>query len=439
MKYYLYLSCGIIFLWLLAACNPAPQMTATSLPIVATVSPTPKIVPPTPTLEKSNLSQSTPTTASPVETTTLILWEGLPAAQSEQLTADLQTFQAAYPHYRIELHHYNDSAEFATAVLVDQTPFDLVLAAPPLLNQLWLTKKVAPMADFFPASFINNFAGVTLQGASRNGELWGLSDTAGFQLLLFYNHDLVETPPTSMAELLAQAKTITETTGHAGLGFNSYDPLWLIPWLAPYNAWLTDETGQPTLNSLGMEAALTNYLAWQRAPGVLPSSNYDAIRKQFVQGQLAFMIDGDWAINELTQVNNLNWGVTPLPTLGASSQPAAPLVLARYWAISRQVKGRHAQAAAAFVTFITRSERQLACAKQFGQLPTQRAALNDRRLLDNPLLRPSVTQMLSGRGLLLGVEANLLLEAMRFPLAQALDGKLPVKAAIEAMQQNAAP
>jgi len=28
---------------------------------------------------------------------------------------------------------------------------------------------------------------------------------------------------------------------------------------------------------------------------------------------------------------------------------------------------------------------------------------------------------------------------MRFPLAQALDGKLPVKAAIEAMQQNAAP
>jgi maltose-binding protein MalE len=190
-----------------------------------------------------------------------------------------------------------------------------------------------------------------------------------------------------------------------------------------------------------MQEALALFKAWHDSPeGIAAMTSYDEMRSQFLAGNLAMIIDGDWAIGELARVARIDWGVAPLPDVvitGEGRQAAAPLVLARYWAVSRSTSGDRALAAASFLEYLTRPERQLDRATHFGLLPTRREALDDPMIVNDPVLRTSVEQMLAGRAVPLGVNADALLNSMREPLRQVLDGQVTPEQAAEMMQVNA--
>jgi ABC-type glycerol-3-phosphate transport system substrate-binding protein len=363
----------------------------------------------------------------------------LPELQAQQLVQDIEAFEKAFPEYSVDLQHYDGPEDFMTSLTAGQISFDIVLATPPLLGNLQSARQIAPVTEFFPPSFIDAFAAVALQGASRNGDIWGLPDTAGFHLLLFYNQDLVDAPPASTTDLVRMAKSLTGEA-RMGLGLNSYDPLWLAPWLVPFGGWLTDEAGQPTLQTPAMVEALGLYASWQTGDGPAAPQSYDEMRTGFVNGTTAMMIDGDWAIGELERVDKISWGVAPLPVVSEAeeSQPAAPLVLGRYWAINpTAASGDQALASTAFLEFVTRPERQLAWTQQFKLLPTRREALADPFIVNDPVLRASAGQMQAGRAVPLGTPINLMLDAMRTPLQGVIGGQLTPEEAAEMMQANA--
>jgi ABC-type glycerol-3-phosphate transport system substrate-binding protein len=130
--------------------------------------------------------------------------------------------------------------------------------------------------------------------------------------------------------------------------------------------------------------------------------------------------------------------VALLPDVGEAeqSQPAAPLVLARYWVISRSATSDRALASTAFLGYITHPERQLAWTIRFGLLPTRRKALDDLVIVNDSALRISAAQMLAGRTVPPGVNADVLLNAMREPLRGVIDGELTPQQATEMMQTN---
>jgi ABC-type glycerol-3-phosphate transport system substrate-binding protein len=371
----------------------------------------------------------------------------LPEGQAKALAEVAQSFEEEFPYFKITLHHYDNPKDFMTPLVTGETQFDVVLVSPALLGSLWAAEQIAPMSDFFAPNFMDSFAAVTLQGASRDGEVWGLPDTAGFHLLLFYNRDLVDAPPADteqfvkLAERPGQRGQGQEKDSRHILGVNSYDPLWVVPWLSAYGGWLTSEVDRPTLNTPAMQEALALFKAWHdSAEGIAAMTSYDEMRSQFLAGNLAMIIDGDWAIGELARVARIDWGVAPLPDVvitGEGRQAAAPLVLARYWAVSRSTSGDRALAAASFLEYLTRPERQLDRATHFGLLPTRREALDDPMIVNDPILRTSAEQMLAGRAVPLGVNADALLNSMREPLRQVLDGQVTPEQAAEMMQVNA--
>ena len=433
----LLLMVGLLFT-VMACVPPTPPPSPTPWPTATVV-----------TLASVEAATTPHATATPTRTpaptptpliTNILVWESLPEAQAQALAEDVESFQKEFPYFTVTLHHYESPENFMTPLMAGETHFDVVLASPVVLGSLWSAEQIAPMSDFFPPSFLDGFASVTLLGASRENEVWGLSDTAGFHLLLFYNRDLVDTPPPDTEELLELAEDLSQGGQVQGLGVNSYDPLWLVPWLSPYGGWLTNAAGRPTLDTAAMQQALTLYLGWQDRPeGIAPVATYDEVRTQFLAGNLAMVIDGDWAMGELARAAKINWGVAPLPGVveDGESQPAAPLVLARYWAVGRSATGDRALAAAAFLEFVTRPERQLDRAVRFGLLPTRREALDDPVIVNDSALRLSSAQMLAGRTVPLGTNADALLSAMREPLRQALDGELTPAEAAEMMQANA--
>ena len=420
--------------------TPWPTDTATPPPTTPTVRPTATATPiPTPTLA--------PPSPTP-KAITITIWDGLPEAQAEQLAADIGTFQAEFPQFTVLQRHYDSQEDFMTSLATGELEFDLVLASPVLLGSLWTTGQIAPMADFFSPSFLDGFDSVTLEGATHSEQLWGIPDTAGFHLLLFYNRDLIDTPPANTATLVELARTAQASPDRTpwGLGLNSYDPLWLVPWLAPSGGWLADEGGQPALDPAAVQAALELHLTWlgrlpnqgESVAAIAPLATYEEMRAHFLTGDLAMMIDGEWSIFELAQSEAINWGVARLPAVSieGETQPAAPLVLARYWSISRTINGDRALAAATFLEFITRPERQLAWTSQFGLLPTRRVALDNPLIGDNPALKASARQMRAGRMVSLGTNVNAILNQMRDPLRQAIDGDLTPAEAAELMQRS---
>jgi ABC-type glycerol-3-phosphate transport system substrate-binding protein len=220
------------------------------------------------------------------------------------------------------------------------------------------------------------------------------------------------------------------------LALNSYDPLWVVPWLWAYGGWLTDGDGVPTLDTPSMVNALTLYLSWQgRLTGVAPVTTYVEARELFGVGQAAMLFDGEWAIGELSQSEELNWGVAPLPVVGETGGPAAPLVAGRYWLVSGGLSEGERDAAYDFLTFVAAPERQLEWTARFGTLPTRLEALGDPAIQGDPVLSVSAQQMQAGRGLLLGVDANQLFDAMREPLRAVLEGDMVPEEAAGAMQE----
>ncbi len=120
-----------------------------------------------------------------------------------------------------------------------------------------------------------------------------------------------------------------------------------------------------------------------------------------------------------------------------AEQTPGPLILGRYWAVGAETSGPRAEAAIAFLEFITRPERQLTWTQTFGLLPSQRNALTDAQILTDPALRISARQLQTGRGAPLTTNLNRLLDAMRSPLAQMLAGTLTPAEAAALMQENA--
>jgi ABC-type glycerol-3-phosphate transport system substrate-binding protein len=421
----------------LAACRaPTPPPSPTPWPTTPLASQTPANRTPPPTLIEITPSRPLGPTLTPT-LNQIAIWVDLPPAQRQKLAEEVAAFQETYPQYGVTLHSYAGPEALLGRVDAD-AEIDVVLASPMLLNQLWAAEQLAPISDFLPAASIDEFAAATLSGARRDNTVWGLPDTAGFHLLLFYNQDLVESIPTDIDALAETAQALNQA-GHQALAVNSYDPLWVLPWLTPYGGRLTNAAGDPTLNSPAMIAALTLFQSWHQPPAAIaPLLTYEAARAEFLAGDVAMMIDGDWALETLPQTGNLAWEVAPLPSLGQAEEnrPAAPLILARYWAVRRAPQGDRALAVADFLEYITRPERQLAWTHTFGQLPTRREALKAPAIVNDPRLRLSAMQMQAGQPPPFGLDPNRLLDAMRQPLREMIDGGLTPTQAAQAMQAN---
>ncbi|UCC88839.1 MAG: extracellular solute-binding protein, partial [Anaerolineales bacterium] len=220
----------------LATPSPPPPTPPTQTP---TSSPTPA---PTPT--RLPLPTPTPTPVS----VRLVLWENLPPAQSSTLNADAGAFEAAYPNYTLDIQHYDEAQALLDAIVDERVEFHLALGNAFLASALQARDTLEPIDEGLPRELLESFAQPTLAGATRDGHLWGLPDTAGLHLLLFYNRDLVARPPANTEELHSLAESFT-SDGQWGLALNSYDPLWVVPWMWAYGGWLTNSDGKPELNT----------------------------------------------------------------------------------------------------------------------------------------------------------------------------------------------
>jgi len=371
------------------------------------------------------------------ESSHLVLWEGFDPAQGDWLKREIAAFQEAHPSITVEVLHYASSDELIERVRGEEAEFDLAIGHAALVESLWAEGLIRPVRDVFEGDFLDRFAQPSLEGVSRGEEIWGVPFSVGLHLLFYYNKELVEDPPQDTATLIQMAQELTSGERY-GLAMNYRDPLWLVPWLSGFGGWLVDEDGQPTLDTAAMVETLRFLHDLQFEYGFLPpEADYDLADGLFREGKAAMLVNGHWALTGYREMEDLEWGVAPLPTVTETGLAPSSLVMGQYFVLGTNVSGQELETAKTLVEYMTAGQRQLEWMRQFDTLPTNKAVLDDESIRSDPLWQASVAQMLAGRGASLGSNPTTLLEAMREPLEAVMADQLTPTEAARQMQERA--
>lgn len=249
------------------------------------------------------------------------------------------------------------------------------------LYELDGTELAAGQEDFLPAP---------LGSTKFNGKTYGVPQVTD-SLALMYNKAVLQQagvqPPKTWDELKAAAATIKSKTGKNGLYLNPAG-YYLLPFIYGEGGDLIDAQAKKiVVNAPPAVAGAKLAQGLIGAPGsVKPPATgaYDTMMADFKAGKVGMIIQGPWEVNNIKSaaafggLNNL--GIAPVPA--GSAKAGAPVGGHDYvvWSGMPQDK---AQAAIAFVKFMSSTESQAKLAEQLGLLPTRKSAYDK---VTNPVI-----------------------------------------------------
>ncbi|WP_428265440.1 extracellular solute-binding protein [Haliangium sp.] len=194
-------------------------------------------------------------------------------------------------------------------------------------------------------------------------------------LAILYREDVfagMDWPPETMDELVTTARGLTRD-GTYGLGLR-VDGYWFVPFLRAWGPGLLVEQEPGAAVRLGVEdpaatVVLERFAALFGADGITPPPsppdevNSDEIRR-FRAKSLVAVVNGPWAVAELTGGDTTGIGVAPLPEAPRGGH---------VWAVP--ACARHPEQGWALAAFLTEPARQAEWADRLGVIPTTRAGL----------------------------------------------------------------
>jgi multiple sugar transport system substrate-binding protein len=240
----------------------------------------------------------------------------------------------------------------------------------PLTPYLEDPAKTAADYDFadFPEGFLG---GALYPPGDPNAQLYGIP--ISFETyILFYNKDLVATPPPTFDELIAQAAKITADKGSQGIsgsvmrGIRSdtiMDTLSGVVWNSwgaadaptPYGMWFDGAWDKPRLTDPGVCGGLTNYgKLLATGPANKYAIDWPDANTLFSQGKAAFFIDASlfgpsYEDPNVSQVaGKVGYAVLPPVTAGGESFTGHWL-----WGLGIPKYSTHKDAAWYFIQWMT--------------------------------------------------------------------------------------
>lgn len=240
----------------------------------------------------------------------------------------------------VEVLNKDLTSLFKTASLAGKGP-DILLWANDVSGELALSGLIEPL-DELPF-LTENFLPVSLKAFKYKGRLYGYP-YAVESLALFYNKDLVKSPPESFEELEGLAIKINNPKNNIyGFLYDFKTFFFSFPILNASGGYIFGENENGLnpkdigINHQGFVDGLT-FLQRLNSSGIIPSSTDRGIAfENFKAGKLAFTIDGPWAIKDLDACK-INYGIAVLPKF--KNAIAKPFVGVHGFMIRRSSKNK---------------------------------------------------------------------------------------------------
>lgn len=300
----------------------------------------------------------------------LALWHGWTGAEADTLNNDvLPAWLAAHPDAPVEalaVPFDQLKAKYNTEAATGGGP-DLLIGPLDWVGELATSETIKALDDLIDPEILGNYLPATVEALTYDGALYGMPES--FETVaLYYNKDLVPTPPTTTAELDALAAEMPGGTYGFALLSNFYHP---AGYLFGYGAQLFDAENNSTLNSPETVAFLKWIQGTTTKPGYFQQPDDAAITSLFKEGKTAMVINGPWALGDYTSALGADKvGVAPLPAISdAGDAPAKPFLGVKHIMLNANADDEQSTLAATFMTWFTGSESVAFLAEKAGHLP----------------------------------------------------------------------
>jgi len=341
----------------------------------------------------SNGNPSASESVDPASLTADLTWWDTsdPTNEAPAFKALITKFNKTYPNVHINYQ----SVPFGDAQNKFKTAAEAGSGAPDILRA-----EVAWVSDFAASGYLyaldgtplledNNFLETPLSSDVYDGKTYGVpqvTDTLG----LMYNKKLfdkagITAPPSTWDEVTADAKLLKDKAGVDGIYVNN-GGYFLLPFIYGEGGDLVDTDNKTiTVNSAENVAGITTAQDLIKSgAAVKPDANdsYGTMMTLFKEGKVGMIINGPWEVANITSDPKFggfdNLGIAPVP---AGSAGAGAPVGGHNYAIYSGMDQSKADAAIAFVKFMSSADSEAFIADQLGLLPGNADAYD--QLADN--------------------------------------------------------
>ncbi len=354
----------------------------------------------TTTTQAATTTTAAPTTTEATTTTTealtpLVVWaDDKFAPIIEQISAPF-TDETGVP-VEVTLIDYQDMREqIVTAAPAGEGP-DIFIGGHDWLGEMVESGIAAPI-DLGAKS--SNFTDVSKNALNWGGTQYAMP-YAQEAIALYYNADLIETPPATVEELTASCDELGDAISNCwgvqggGAAADAYHNFPFVSVFGGYIFGFDPATGFDTADiGLNSEGAIKGITLMEDlvAGGYIDPIDEDDAKQLFLDGQEAYFMSGPWWLNTWNEAG-INYGVTVLPT--ADGSPMGPFVGVRGFYLSEFGESK-AIAAEFLLNYIATDETMLALHEADPRGPAWIPTLE--AVADDPTIAPFAESATNGQ------------------------------------------
>ncbi len=340
--------------------------------------------------------------------TTITYWQYDFESKIKTIDRLIEEFEAQNPDIQVEHETFPYEAfpqQVATAVPAGDGP-DVVNLFYGWLPAWQQAGYVVPLPEehFDPATIAEEF--IPMVDAAKIGDDYYALPTGVRSLALWYNQDIfndlgIENPPATWEEFIEVAQEITVKRGEGRYSMIGYgvapdgqdhhvirEVLFRQFGTSPYS----DDNTEVTYDNEAGAEALEFYTDWVTeyeigTPDFFPGrGNY---RDGFLAGRIGMMIDGSFAIAQIRDNAQFEFGIAELPVLEEGGEQSN---FGSFWmhGLTPRAAADEArlEASAKFLQFITSEEAMRIWVEEVGELPARASVLDDPELAEDEILAP---------------------------------------------------
>ncbi|ATL93059.1 sugar ABC transporter substrate-binding protein [Aeromonas sp. CU5] len=263
---------------------------------------------------------------------------------------------------------------------------DLMLVPSDFIG-LYQQMRLSPIPDeWFSSELMSN----ALHYVTLDARRWGMPMMQGNHLMLFYNKALVSAPVTRWQQLAAITPAL-KAKGVYPVSWPYNDMYYFAAFLHTFGGTPVSK-GRITLDTPAMVQALEAYRTVASEQWIDPDCDYDTALTRFNEGKSAYLINGDWAFNDLVKNMGDQLGVALLPnwqTRPMYSMSGAYVITASRKAMEEKDRRDAIQA---LLTFIQRQDIQQFIYQQGALLPVNQQAFTTISRHPTPLAKVLLEQ-----------------------------------------------
>lgn len=319
----------------------------------------------------------------------IVIWEDESEAVRAVHDEIIDEFTKANPNIIVKRTHYelqDLKSNFINAAMAGHGP-DLVIGPNDVVGLFQSGDLIIPTEDLMNDEFFYRFSKSALDGVKIDGKQYAIPDRNGNELLLFYNKKIIEEPASSMEELIEQTNELkAEGKIEYSIACRTDEPFFFFPFQSAFTGGKVFKEHTIPLEPDFDTPEITEYAKYIKKlheDKVIPrAGDYNVAKALFEEGKAPYYINGPWAFVECDNAN-MDWGITVLPTInGNPMKPTSAVKAVMISIVAEEASEAKKEALIKYIDFLTSKESQLKLAKAHGQLPTDKEAAVDARILD---------------------------------------------------------